>query len=160
MDVSWDTFYRYRDAVEHSGVEARLGKSRRKPNINNRVDEAAERAVCHWTIASPAHGQARTRNELRSLFRAAACAVRSIWLRHGLESFRKRLTGAGRQGRTRTGHSDKSAGVLSGDVPQAGIPRWKNYKPILTCGSCTTIMTARIKARCVAAEGTCVAPAA
>ena len=92
MGVSRDTFYRYRDAVEHGGVEALLDKNRRKPNIKNRVDETAERAVCEWAIASPAHGQARTSNELRKVgVFVSGSGVRSIWLRHGLESFRKRL---------------------------------------------------------------------
>lgn len=92
MGVSRDTFYRYRDAVEDGGVEALLDKNRRKPNIKNRVDEAAERAVSDWAIAYPAHGQARTSNELRKtgVF-VSGSGVRSIWLRHGLESFRKRL---------------------------------------------------------------------
>ena len=92
MGVSRDTFYRYRDAVDDGGVDALLDKNRRKPNIKNRVDEAAERAVCEWAIASPAHGQARTSNELRKagVF-VSGSGVRSIWLRHGLESFRKRL---------------------------------------------------------------------
>ena len=90
--MSRDTFYRYRDAVEHGGVEALLDKNRRKPNIKNRVDETAERAVCEWAIASPAHGQARTSNELRKVgVFVSGSGVRSIWLRHGLESFRKRL---------------------------------------------------------------------
>ena len=92
MGVSRDTFYRYRDAVEHGGVEALLDKNRRKPNLKNRVDEVAERAVCDWAIASPAHGQARTSNELRKVgIFVSGSGVRSIWLRHGLESFRKRL---------------------------------------------------------------------
>ena len=92
MGVSRDTFYRYRDAVEHGGVEALLDKNRRKPNFKNRVDEVAERAVCDWAIASPAHGQARTSNELRKVgIFVSGSGVRSIWLRHGLESFRKRL---------------------------------------------------------------------
>jgi len=92
MGVSRDTFYRYRDAVEDGGVEALLDKSRRKPNMKNRVGEAAERAVCDWAIACPAHGQVRTSNELRKngVF-VSPSGVRSIWLRHGLESFRKRL---------------------------------------------------------------------
>ena len=92
MGVSRDTFYRYRDAVDHGGVDALLDKTRRKPNFKNRVDEAAERAVCDWAIASPAHGQARTSNELRKVgIFVSGSGVRSIWLRHGLESFRKRL---------------------------------------------------------------------
>ena len=37
MGYSRDTFYRYQQAVEEGGVEALVEKSRRKPNIRNRV---------------------------------------------------------------------------------------------------------------------------
>ena len=42
MGLSRDTFYRYKSAVEDRGVEALLDKSRRKPNLKNRVDEQVE----------------------------------------------------------------------------------------------------------------------
>ena len=37
MGYSWDTFYRYRQAVEEGGFEALIEKSRRKPNLQNRT---------------------------------------------------------------------------------------------------------------------------
>ena len=92
MGVSRDTFYRYQDLVEHGGLDALIDKDRRAPNIKNRVDEATERAVIGYAIAQPAHGQHRTSNELRkkSVF-VSGSGVRSIWLRHNLENFKKRL---------------------------------------------------------------------
>lgn len=92
MGVSRDTFYRYQDLVEHGGLDALIDKDRRAPNIKNRVDEATERAVIDYAIAQPAHGQHRTSNELRkkSVF-VSGSGVRSIWLRHNLENFKKRL---------------------------------------------------------------------
>ncbi len=45
MGMSRDTFYRYKTAVEEGGVDALLERTRRKPNLANRVDEAAEPAV-------------------------------------------------------------------------------------------------------------------
>ena len=45
MGLSRDTFYRYKAAVEESGVEALLDSSRRKPNRKNRIDEQVEQAV-------------------------------------------------------------------------------------------------------------------
>ena len=38
MGLTRDTFYRYRDAVTESGVEALLERTRRGPNPKNRVD--------------------------------------------------------------------------------------------------------------------------
>ena len=45
MGYSRDTFYRYKSAVDEGGVEALLERTRRKPNIANRVDEVTEQAV-------------------------------------------------------------------------------------------------------------------
>lgn len=93
MGVSRDTFYRYQDAAKNGGVEALLEKSKRVPNPKNRVDPAIEEAVVEYATEFPAHGQTRVSNELRkrSVF-VSASGVRSIWLRHHLESFKKRLS--------------------------------------------------------------------
>ena len=92
MGVSRDTFYRYRDAVEDGGVEALLDKSRRAPNLKNRVDPAIEQAVLEYAIEDPAHGQARVSNELRKkgIF-VSPSGVRSIWIRNDLANFKQRL---------------------------------------------------------------------
>lgn len=92
MGLSRDTFYRYKSAVEEGGVDALLDSTRRKPNVKNRVDEAIEAAVIAYAIEQPAHGQARTSNELRKrgIF-ISGSGVRCVWLRHGLANFRARL---------------------------------------------------------------------
>ena len=92
MGLSRETFYRYKRAVEEGGVESLMDKTRRKPNLINRVDEAVEKAVLEHAIEFPSHGQLRTSNELRKLgIFVSPSGARSIWLRHGLESFKKRL---------------------------------------------------------------------
>lgn len=92
MGVSRDTFYRYQELAEEGGIDALVNQNRRVPNIKNRVDEATERAVVEYAIEFPAHGQHRTSNELRKkgVF-ISGSGVRSIWQRHDLENFRKRL---------------------------------------------------------------------
>lgn len=92
MGVSRDTFYRYQELAAEGGVEALLEKDRRVPNLKNRVEDATEQAVKAYAIEYPAHGQHRTSNELRKqgVF-VSGSGVRSIWLRHGLENFKKRL---------------------------------------------------------------------
>ncbi len=92
MGLSRDTFYRYKEAVDSNGVDALLDKSRRQPNLKNRVDEATESAVVSYAVEQPAHGQVRTSNELRkrAVF-VSPSGVRSIWLRHDLNSFKLRL---------------------------------------------------------------------
>jgi transposase InsO family protein len=71
---------------------ALIDKSRRSPNLKNRVDETIESAVKSYAIEFPAHGQHRTSNELRKkgVF-VSGSGVRSIWLRNSLENFKKRL---------------------------------------------------------------------
>ncbi len=93
MGFSRDTFYRYQAAVEDGGIEALLDANRRKPNPKNRVEEAAEAAVAAFALEQPAFGQVRVSNELRKrgVF-VSASGVRSVWLRHNLESFKKRLS--------------------------------------------------------------------
>lgn len=92
MGFSRDTFYRYQELAEDGGVDALIDRSKRKPNLKNRVDEAIEKAVLDYSIEQPAHGQHRTSNELRKqgVF-ISGSGVRSIWLRHGVENFKKRL---------------------------------------------------------------------
>ena len=92
MGVSRDTFYRYRELVDEGGVDALINRSRRAPNLKNRTDEATEQAVVDYAVAFPAHGQHRTSNELRKqgVF-ISGSGVRSVWLRHNLENFKKRL---------------------------------------------------------------------
>ena len=92
MGFSRDTFYRYKDAVEEGGVEALLEKSRRKPNLRNRVEPAVEEAVLKYALDEPAHGQTRASNELRRLgISVSPTGVRGIWLRHNLACFKDRL---------------------------------------------------------------------
>lgn len=92
MGVSRDTFYRYQELESEGGLDALINKSRRVPNEKNRVDEQTEKAVIDYAIAQPAHGQHRTSNELRKLGTfISGSGVRSVWLRHNLENFKKRL---------------------------------------------------------------------
>jgi hypothetical protein len=83
MGISRDTFYRYRAAVEDGGFEALINKDCRKPNLKNRVDEAADQTVLQYAMDFPAHGRLRTSNSLRKLgVFFSPSGVRSMWLRH------------------------------------------------------------------------------
>ena len=92
MGVSRDTFYRYQELVEEGGVDALINQNRRVPNTKNRVDEQTERMVVEYAVEFPAYGQARASNELRKMgVFVSGSGVRSIWVRHNLENFKKRL---------------------------------------------------------------------
>ncbi len=91
MGLSRDTFYRYQNAMADGGVAALFDAHRKQPNRKNRVEEATEAAVIAYATEPPAHGQLRASHELRQrgIF-VSASGVRSIWLRHGLASFKPR----------------------------------------------------------------------
>jgi transposase InsO family protein len=92
MGVSRDSFYRFKDLYDKGGDLALAEMTRRKPILANRIDPEIEKVVVEMAIEKPAFGQARAANELKKLGHSISPAgVRGVWLRHDLETMKKRL---------------------------------------------------------------------
>lgn len=85
-------FYDIKKAYLSQGIDGLKEKSRRKPNHKNRVAPEIEEAVLLMAYEYPAYGQLRASNELRKQgVLISSGGIRSIWLRHDQETFKKRL---------------------------------------------------------------------
>ena len=90
---SRDSFYRFKKLYEEGGELALRDIVRQnRPNAKNRVAPELESRVMAIALDNPALGQQRVSNELRKdgMFISPG-GVRSVWQRHDLETFQKRL---------------------------------------------------------------------
>jgi hypothetical protein len=92
LGISRQHFYDIKNALAEEGIEGLLEKSRRTNRPLNRVPADIESKLLEHTLLFPAWGQVRMSNELKKInYIISPGGVRSVWIRHNLQSIPLRL---------------------------------------------------------------------
>lgn len=93
LGVSRQHYYDIKSAIKEDGIDGLLTKSKRGPRMANRFSPEVEKAILDYCLEEPMHGQLRVANELNraNQWNISAGGVRSLWLRHKLETKGLRL---------------------------------------------------------------------
>jgi len=90
--ISRKTYYQIKKSFDEGGVEALAGKSRRVPNVKNRVSEQIEQAVLKLSREDPSLGKKKISRILKERgFQISPNGVMNVWARYELRTREERL---------------------------------------------------------------------
>ena len=131
LGYSRNTFCRLKKRYEDSGIDGLKEMSRRKPNLRNRVPEEIEGAVLELAVEYPAFGPLKAAAKLVEVkaYKLSAAGVRGIWLRHGLETKKKRLKALEAKVGEALRDEDADQGGRPAKRPRAPVLRGRRHAP-------------------------------
>lgn len=92
MGYSRDSYYRFKKQYETVGERGLKNLSRKKPAMKNRLSPEVEEQVIEIALDYPNYGQAKAAELLTARgCPISASGVRTIWVRHSLETKKNRL---------------------------------------------------------------------
>jgi transposase InsO family protein len=93
LGYSRDSYYRFKAQYENGGPEALKERTRRKPNLHNRLPSAVEEAIVAMSMEHPTWGQARIAHQLliEKDVEVSAGGVRNVWIRRDMLKMDDRL---------------------------------------------------------------------
>ncbi|QLE87331.1 MULTISPECIES: helix-turn-helix domain-containing protein [Shewanella] len=92
MGYSRDSYYRFKKQYATAGERGLKNLSRKKPALKNRVSAEVEEQVIEIALDYPNYGQAKVAELLTARgCNVSASGVRTIWVRHNLETRKNRL---------------------------------------------------------------------
>lgn len=92
LKVSRQHYYDIKKTLEEEGIDALVEKSKSAPRLANRVESSIEEQVLKFAHNKPTYGQLRVSNELKKInLSISPGGVRSVWLRHKLQTVKLRL---------------------------------------------------------------------
>ncbi|WP_394130790.1 helix-turn-helix domain-containing protein [Shewanella maritima] len=92
MGYSRDSYYRFKKQYAQAGERGLKNLSRKKPAMKNRVSPELEEQVIEVALDYPNFGQAKVAELLTARGSSiSASGVRTIWVRHNLETKKNRL---------------------------------------------------------------------
>lgn len=85
-------YYRIKKLFEENGLEGLQSKTRKKPNLKNRLSLEVEKQIISLSLKHPSFGKLKISSLLANrAILVSSSSVRNVWIRHNMETHQKRI---------------------------------------------------------------------